>query len=234
MKTTLKKVFYNHVSSSRRNFLQDLRYEVHLTGVRIGSWLFSSRRSKRKDMMEMRDIKLHWGCGGTQYDGWLNVDGWPTDATDYVHDLRLPLPFAEGSVSLIFSEHVLEHFTREDGQAILEDFFLIMAPGAWLRILVPDLRRFATAYVQGDHDWLVASSLPYEPHSAALNSLFYRHAHRCMYDSDLLGMALSDAGFANVHETEPHCSSVPELNRDATEPHRMTISLAMDAQKPLA
>ena len=54
-------------------------------------------------------MKLHIGCGQRRLKGWCNADYNKTEATDLVFDAQAPWPVAEGSVSQIFSAHMLEH-----------------------------------------------------------------------------------------------------------------------------
>lgn len=62
-------------------------------------------------MLRQPERKLHLGCGSRRFPGWLNLDmNWKGDMT---LDLREGLPFRDGSVELIYSEHSFEHFYRE-------------------------------------------------------------------------------------------------------------------------
>src|SRR5580693_8409481 len=86
--------------------------------------------------------KLHLGCGLVQPEGWINLDGswnawlarypalraviralglvsrsqldieWGRDTL--VHDVRKPLPFADGSIAAIYSSHLLEHLYADE------------------------------------------------------------------------------------------------------------------------
>src|SRR5215472_7118013 len=53
--------------------------------------------------------KLNLGCGPNLKPGWINIDLFDSHA-DLQLDLREKWPFADASVSCIYSEHVFEHF----------------------------------------------------------------------------------------------------------------------------
>ena len=74
-------------------------------------------------------------------------------------DLRSELPFEEGSVRYIFSEHVVEHLERAYLPRILREFLRVLMPGGVARIVVPDLEFYCEQYVAGAGAELV-SSLP--------------------------------------------------------------------------
>jgi predicted SAM-dependent methyltransferase len=48
-------------------------------------------------------------------------------------DFGRPFPFTDGSFDGIFSEHVLEHFTRDDGIVVFRECRRLLAPGGMLR-----------------------------------------------------------------------------------------------------
>ena len=62
------------------------------------------------------------------------------------HDLRRPLPFADGAFEGAFSEHTLEHLTAADAVALLRDVHRVMRPGAVFRVAVPDLDQYVRFY----------------------------------------------------------------------------------------
>ena len=87
-------------------------------------------------------LRLNLGCGTRTPDQWMNVDyalgarlgkiaplrpllrsvgifhiEW--SASIFIHDLRRPLPWPDGSVAAIYSSHTLEHLTKEAGQRLV-------------------------------------------------------------------------------------------------------------------
>jgi hypothetical protein len=76
----------------------------------------------------------------------------PTDA-DRVVNLResQELPFADGSQSILYTAHMIEHLP----DPVLEPFFAecarILRPGGWLRLEAPDAEKVLNGYRSGDH-----------------------------------------------------------------------------------
>ncbi len=93
--------------------------------------------------MESTLLKLNLGCGDRHLDGWVNVDCQPACHPDMVCDLeQFPWPFADGSVSEILLEHVLEHLgeSRALYLAVIRELYRICRHGATIHIIVPHPR----------------------------------------------------------------------------------------------
>src|SRR5690348_5169569 len=74
------------------------------------------------------------GAGVTAPKSFVNVDVTPFAGVDIVADME-QLPFADGSVSAIACDAVLEH-VRAPGKAIAE-CLLVLPPAGWLHVVVP-------------------------------------------------------------------------------------------------
>ena len=118
--------------------VQEFRAEAHLAGVRLRRQVSPTVRSRERSLRQMREIKLHFGCGRRILPGWINIDGWRFPGVDFIADLRQPLPFADGACRLIFTEHVFEHIHPEFRLSVLREFCRILKPGGTLRVVVPD------------------------------------------------------------------------------------------------
>jgi predicted SAM-dependent methyltransferase len=158
--------------------------------------------------------RIHVGCGSVRFDEWVNVDLERSSAADVLVDLRGGLPLKPMSVSRIYSEHVLEHFSLEDGRVLLGDFHNALEDGGVARIAMPDLANLVSAYL-GDwrsQDWLedpVYSDIGTA--SQMLNVGFRSWGHRYLYDFDDLTLRLSAAGFSDVRRCEWGKSEYPDL-----------------------
>jgi predicted SAM-dependent methyltransferase len=126
-------------------------------------------------------------------------------------DLRRPLPFADGCADFVFTSHLLEHLTHAEALRLLGEVCRILKPGGVVRVVVPDLRHFVEAYLNGDAD-------------AAVRDLFSSDVpgalgqHRFMYDAESLGATLEHAGF---HDVKPRAyleGATPDLERLDTRP----------------
>jgi predicted SAM-dependent methyltransferase len=120
------------------------------------------------------------------------------------HELEAGLPFDDDSVDYIFCSHVLEHFFRPDGDALLRELHRVLRPGGVARVCVPDLEHALRLYAEGSK-------------TAALEYFFvdgpagYYHRHRYLYDFELLRDALTQAGFADVRRAAYREGAVPDL-----------------------
>src|SRR5678816_1608978 len=105
-KTMLKTTFRTVFGVGMQNAIRNLRTEfgiqrMHRAGVKAAA--------KYK---ESKLLKLQFGCGRNIKTGFVNIDSNP--AADLGLDLRESLPFENGSCSLIYSEHFLEHLVYPD------------------------------------------------------------------------------------------------------------------------
>lgn len=142
-------------------------------------------------------MNLHFGCGTNYINGWVNVD---LDAplADIHHDLTCPLPYDDASVNFIFSEHFLEHITREEGLALLRECRRVLKPGGVFRVSTPDLRWLVAQYVSGKLDeWDDVGWVP-RGSCQLLNEGMRSWGHQFVYDSSELLLILQEAGFTGI------------------------------------
>jgi len=147
---------------------------------------------------------------------------------------RLPVPAAR--VAGIFTEHCLEHLSLEQGRAFLADCHRVMRPGAFLRIVIPDLEMYARAYVAAlDGSDVVQPNEYYVNNTginlpvALINELFYGPTHRFMYDFATLAEVLRDSGFREITKCAIGAGSDPRLLID--DPGHRSESMYVDARK---
>lgn len=95
------------------------------------------------------DIYINVGSGGHRLPGFLNID--IDRRADVRRDVRRGLPFADGSVTGVFSEHFLEHLSQGDGLFFLRECRRVLKPGGVVRIAMPDLDAIVRRY--GQEDW---------------------------------------------------------------------------------
>jgi predicted SAM-dependent methyltransferase len=141
--------------------------------------------------------RLHLGCGNNVIAGWANVDA---DAVDGViaWDLRRPLPAPDASFDYVFSEHFIEHVTRDEALRLLRECVRVLRPGGVLRTSTPDLRKLVSEYLAGRLDeWRDVAWLPQTP-CRLLNEGMRSWGHQFVYDEPELRLLLAEAGFANV------------------------------------
>ena len=197
---------------------------------------------------EIRKVQI--GAGSSRLDGWLNTDIEPGgDGLAYL-DATKRFPFDDGSIHYIFSEHVIEHLTYDEGKAMIAESYRVMAPGGKLRVSTPDLMQFialfatnpsdeARAYIEGKLKW---HRWPKEPNAAAivLNLQMSSWGHKFMYDYETLSSALVRAGFHNPQAFEENISNDEHLRnleeRDTGVNVRWSDyeTMSLEVEKPLA
>ncbi|MGH7131743.1 MAG: class I SAM-dependent methyltransferase [Phycisphaerales bacterium] len=232
--------------------------------------------------MKSDKTKLHLGCGLTTPASWLNVDGslnaklarrpllrkflgslgilsrhqtdvpWATNV--FIHDVRKPLPWTEGTFTAVYASHLLEHMYVADANRLLRECFRVLKPGGAIRIVVPDLwdiidayqqRRVTTwALPQGFHstrgDELVGRLLMREmdPPRGGWFLRAYRavndfHSHKWMYDEESLHQRFKEAGFTEISRRGCFESRIEGV-REVENPDRVNVDggLCMEAVKP--
>ncbi len=178
--------------------------------------------------------KVHLGCGQHHFAGWVNVDVDRSVRPDLWLDLRAGFPAPAGSVALIFSEHLFEHLSLEDGRRLLDDCRSALEPDGVMRIAMPDLRYIAERYIEGRYEG--------EGGEEAIRDVGYREidsparlfnyalrswGHLYLYDFDELALRLTQAGFSEVAARDLGESSHPDL---ASRERRTASRLIVEAR----
>lgn len=200
------------------------------------NFLLPHKLVRYRRMLRKPCQNIHLGCGSKIFEGWTNIDMNPKG--DVTLDLREGLPFRDGSVQLIYSEHTFEHFYREhDGPFLLTECYRCLQPGGRIRITVPDGAAFIDYYV-GRLDAATTEALRstharfHGTRMDVVNSGFrWKHQHFYMYDEETLRQLLEEVGFVEVQRQEFRQSYLDQLGRLDSEQRRVG-TLYMDARKP--
>lgn len=155
-------------------------------------------------------VKINVGSFTTMFHyGWKNVDQHPlgpwAQAHGFLyqqHDVRNGLPYAGGSVDMIYACHFLEHLTYAEGLNFLNECLRVLTPGGLLRLLMPDAELLMKNYFAGtmaQYDELNegCAKTPYQ--SAKLWNLLFS-GHSAMYDTLTLSSTLTGVGFKDVQK----------------------------------
>ncbi len=144
-------------------------------------------------------VKFHLGCGVKKLPGWVHVDALPYEHVDHVGPVE-SLPFAaDGSVDLIYACHVLEHFGRNEFQAVLKEWRRVLKPRGVLRLAVPDFAACAELYLEGRLNSL--NDIMGLLMGGQRDQYDY---HKVLFDEATLTRALHDAGFSDVRRWDWH------------------------------
>lgn len=168
---------------------------------------FKIRRLKR-----LKDLKINIGSGKAKLQGWLNIDIEP--GADLVLDIRKRLPFSDESVTFIYSEHILEHLTYEEGRRFLLECYRCLRKGKILRIAMPDLDEIVQKYETNwrNQDWLSWPGFQWiKTKGQMLNIAFRWWGHKYLYNEEDLRNQLDEIGFGIITRCEWNKSSRSEL-----------------------
>lgn len=167
-------------------------------------------------------IKLDLGAGERSPDGFIPL------GRDQGSEI-FPLPYNDGTVSIIRAAHVLEHFPHAQLEAVVADWVRALKPGGVLRIAVPDFKIIAEKYLAGEPmptEWYLMGG------QTDANDF-----HRAMFDRDRLRKLLAGAGLVLLRSWESElddCAAYPiSLNIEGSKPFvsEMKVSGAMSVPR---
>lgn len=177
-----------------------------------------ARRAKRRAVHELRRrktpaalagaTKLHLGCGDRILPGWANID--IDGRGTLVWDLLDPLPIPPSSIAFVYSEHFIEHISRDDALRLLRHVRRIIRPGGVVRVSTPDLRHLAEDYLAGR---LTKDLLGWSPPTLCrmVNEGMRLWGHIFLYDEPEIVDLFHEAGFRTVRRVEDGASERAEL-----------------------
>jgi predicted SAM-dependent methyltransferase len=190
-------------------------------------------------------LKVNVGCGRSPLPDWINIDVYSAPNILF-WDCRRSLPFEDGSVDIIFTEHVFEHLAHpEETRPFLAECLRCLHPDGILRIVVPDAGRYLLLYPQGLEAYVPVRPLCsdpegfrdrwwrrslYETPMELINAVFRQgHEHKFAYDAETLCLHLRKAGFKAVIHQAFHVTNWAEQPPD--KPERATESLYVEGVK---
>ncbi len=161
-------------------------------------------------------LRLH--IGGTRpHPDWKIVDVEPRPEVDYVMNAADLSGFADESVDVIYTSHVLEHFhhtLHNELLRVLVEWRRVLKPGGRLLISVPDLRILC---------WLYGNPNLLPDERMHLMRIIFGgqtdeyDVHKAGLDFEILGMYVEQAGFSNYEQVSefnlfPDCSRIRILD----------------------
>lgn len=114
-------------------------------------------------------VRLNLGCADTILPDYINVDIGPP--ADTIADLSLPWPWETSSIAYVLAHDVIEHIA--DRVHFMNELHRVMAPGAWVEIIVPSASRGAGFAQDPTHKsmWCINSFQYYQAGSFAVTRL---------------------------------------------------------------
>ena len=181
-----------------------------------------------------KKLYVQYGCGWSAPNEWLNFDASLTLRFERIpvigrlytkNEARFPenvrygdivkgLPLPENCADGVYASHVLEHLSYEDSYKALRNTYRILKPGGIFRLIAPDLRARAVAYLKAADDedseasvrFMRSTSLGIETRRRGLFGWLLdtlgRSTHLWMWDSSSMKQALIETGFVHVRDCE--------------------------------
>jgi len=190
-----------------------------LRKIRVIPYLLYRPIAIRSYMCSHTVKKLQLGAGG-HLDTWLCTDVAPAHRKVVYLNATRPFPFADSTFDYVFSEHMIEHISYEQGRAMLRECHRILKPRGTVRIAAPDLAVLLGLYsatlnpTQRRYiQWITDSYIGVGSYEAVfvINNAFRNWGHQFLYDRKLLQMAMTEAGFVDIRCQAPGASGDASL-----------------------
>jgi predicted SAM-dependent methyltransferase len=171
------------------------------------SLLRFDKRLRNDYLLKAPEPKLHIGGGLHRLDGWLNTDLGLLPAV-MLMDATQKFPFSDETFKFVYTEHMIEHISYEQGSFMLRECHRVLQDGGIIRVTTPDLASIVDLYrtdlseIQQRYlSWfsqafLLPKMLPTSAN--AINAFFRLWGHQYIYDEETLTSALQAAGFRSI------------------------------------
>lgn len=211
--------------------------------AKVRACIGSAIRNRRFQLRRPRVLASRYldiGCGPNTHEDFINLDFLWHPQVDVCWDIRRGLPFADGSLEGVFSEHCLEHFPLPAVMDLLREIRRVLAPRGIARLIVPDGELYLRTYVQ-QREGHASPHFPYQEDDQAgglwspmlsVNRVFYQDrespfGHRTIFDLQLLRTVLQQCGFPHAERREFRRGTDSRLLIDT--PSRQPESLYVEA-----
>lgn len=145
------------------------------------------------------ELLLELGAGAKTGKGnWITID--MNGQCDVYYNLAKGIPFANESVSRIYSSHLFEHLTPTEARICMQECLRVLKKGGEFSIAVPNARLYVDAYLHGDNSGRMQQ---FDTPIDYLNYTAYCEGHhKNMFDQASLCHMLEASCLTNVSERE--------------------------------
>lgn len=173
------------------------------------------KKLNEKELYEQHDeIFLEIGSGNKKVSkNWITID--LSKNANVQFDVRIGLPFEDESISLIYSEHFLEHLTYKEMCEFLKESLRVLKKRGVFSVCVPNARCWIEYYMNHDPKMKIENPKEIFPCSGyipafnfttimdMINYIAYMDGrHKYMFDQENLLEVLSKNGFVNVQKRD--------------------------------
>ena len=97
-------------------------------------------------------MRLHLGCGKNIKPDYLNIDKYYIAEGVLNYDIS-NLPYEEGTVDEILTEHVIEHIPFKDEEKFWRESFRVLKKGGILQAECPDMEWLCKQFLESEDDF---------------------------------------------------------------------------------
>jgi predicted SAM-dependent methyltransferase len=190
-----------------------------------------------RDNKKLKFNKLNIGCGRVVFrdSSWLNVD--MNDNSDLVDcnymqlDITKSFPFK--NIECIYSEHFIEHITKNDGIAFVRNSYKALVDSGVLRIATFDISKVIDTCHSSNKNWKEEcrpdlAGLGKFSQCEYLNAVFRNWGHKFVYNELDLVDLFERGGFKDIQICESGKSTHQALNNRET---RLQTNLVVEGIK---
>jgi len=177
-------------------------------------------------LVQVKNRKLNLGAGKNwQKDGWEVLDHSMKAASCGLKEQAWELPYKDFSFDCVFCSHMFEHISHFRIEKVICEINRVLARDGILRILTPDLKKIASAYVNNDRpamelyikedtsgikttlglgqamlNFILSAGSDNYLLSSDLSTVICGYAHVSCYDYEMLSGVLMHYGFYKVRQ----------------------------------
>jgi predicted SAM-dependent methyltransferase len=140
-------------------------------------------------------MKLHLGCGKRYLEGFVHIDIADFDHIDYKSSIDNLFMIKDNSCDLIYASHVLEYFSLEEADTVLNEWNKKLKKNGILRVAVPNLESLILVYNKTKSPSNILGPL-YGKWDVGKDVIY----HKTIYDRDSLHSKFKKNGFYNINE----------------------------------
>jgi glycosyltransferase involved in cell wall biosynthesis/predicted SAM-dependent methyltransferase len=171
--------------------------------------------------------------------GWENIDSQDLSQfalqNGYVfkqYDVRRGIQKPDNSTDVILASHIIEHLSRDEGDAFLKECYRVLKPKGILRLVIPDTMLLIGKYVDGSIMEFRHINVGVEKAPDTAEALFHLliAGHQTMYDLSSLTTKLKKNGNWKIQKMTAF-ESQSEAIRKQTIPNFPTLSCYIEGKK---
>ena len=214
--------------------LTDLKVFIYHLPDFILKLNFYRIRKIKQYFKKNRIRKLQIGCGANIINGWLN-----TDISLYIcrkgaiyMDASKKFPLPDNSIDYIYSEHIFEHLSYEQGFNMLKECHRVLKRNGVIRLATPNYqflidlylnpaKEINKQYIEWSTNLFLNKSINCQSPIYVINNFHTSWGHKIIYDYNTLSNLLTQVNFSQNYLCNIGVSNYKELFN--IEHHQHTI-----------